>query len=69
MDFNGHIHEGVLDIKETNLANITCFGRNGIGTGRSGLLLPGYKTSKYRDCYRGMDHVWKKYKVYVNSHH
>ncbi|XP_071843772.1 uncharacterized protein [Apostichopus japonicus] len=45
MDFNGHIHEGVLDIKKSNLANITCFGRNGIGTGRSDLLLPGDKTT------------------------
>ncbi|XP_071842724.1 uncharacterized protein [Apostichopus japonicus] len=44
MELNGNSQDGdVLYIEESNLANVTCFGTNGMGTGRSSILFPGDK--------------------------
>ncbi|XP_071843770.1 uncharacterized protein [Apostichopus japonicus] len=44
MELNGNLQNGdVLYIEESNSANVTCFGTNGMGTGRSSILFPGDK--------------------------
>ncbi|XP_071843820.1 uncharacterized protein [Apostichopus japonicus] len=44
MELNGNLQDGdVLYIEESNSANVTCFGTNGIGTGLSSILFHGNK--------------------------
>ncbi|XP_071843813.1 uncharacterized protein [Apostichopus japonicus] len=44
MELNGNLRDGdVLYIEESNSTNVTCFGTNGMGTGRSSILFPGDK--------------------------
>ncbi|PIK58615.1 hypothetical protein BSL78_04458, partial [Apostichopus japonicus] len=44
MELNGNLRDGdVLYIETSNSANVTCFGTNGMGTGRSSILFPGDK--------------------------